>query len=268
MSNQILPQQTFESLLHLDEKGEHWFARELQTPLGYKEWRKFEDSIERARAAIRNSGFDPSDHIGGADKMVQIGSGAQRFIADYRLTRYGAYLVAMNGDPRKPEIAAAQSYFAVRTREAEMRQPQSLTDRLAIGLDAYRELAEQRGQRVKELTPKADAWDDMASADGDRKIADAAKALSRSGDKIGERRLFSFLAEQRWIFRDKGDHRWRAYQRVIDQGWLSQRLNQPRTDIETGEKHNVPPTVMVTHAGLVKLRELLGIETPLMEVAA
>lgn len=110
----------FDQIRHEDEKGEYWFARELQGILGYVEWRKFEDAIKRAVVSIDNIGKGSENHIVNAAKMVSIGSGAQREVQDYRLTRYGSYMIAMNGDPRKPEIAAAQTYFAIRTRQAEL----------------------------------------------------------------------------------------------------------------------------------------------------
>lgn len=117
----------FDHVKQVDERGEFWSARDLQQPLGYVEWRKFEDSIERAIAAIENSGMPGQDHVGGAAKMIATGKGATRIVDDYRLTRYGAYMVAMNGDARKPEVAAAQTYFAVRTREAEVARSTDIT---------------------------------------------------------------------------------------------------------------------------------------------
>ncbi len=111
----------FEQLKHYDGSlNEYWLARELQPLLGYKQWRQFEDCVERATLACRNSGGQVLDHFADARKMIQAGKGANRELQDYRLSRYGCYLSAMNGDPRKPEIAAAQTYFAVKTREAEV----------------------------------------------------------------------------------------------------------------------------------------------------
>lgn len=108
---------------HPDSGDEFWSARDLMPFLGYTDWRNFGESMERAKIACGNTGCEPSDHFVGADKVVSLGSGAVRRIEDVRLTRYAAYLVAMNGDPRKPEIAAAQAYFVIQTRRAEMHLP-------------------------------------------------------------------------------------------------------------------------------------------------
>lgn len=122
----------FDSLRHIDHAGiEWWSARELMPHLGYDRWERFYDAAIRARHAAENSGALALDHVRDAAKMVGIGSGAVREVFDFHLTRYGAYLVAMNGDPRKPEIASAQTYFAVKTREAEL-EPRTGGDDLDI----------------------------------------------------------------------------------------------------------------------------------------
>jgi DNA-damage-inducible protein D len=101
---------------------EYWSARELMGVLGYVEWRKFELTIEKAKQACLTSGHDIMGHFVGADKMVDLGLGTKRKTKDYMLTRYACYLVAQNGDSRKPEIARAQTYFAVQTRKQEIRE--------------------------------------------------------------------------------------------------------------------------------------------------
>ena len=112
---------SFEDIKHIDENGvEYWNARELQLVLDYKEWRKFEGVIEKAKTACENSGIRAFEHFVVADKMVQIGSGAYRKQLDYKLTRYACYLIAQNGDSRKKVIATAQTYFAVQTRRQEI----------------------------------------------------------------------------------------------------------------------------------------------------
>lgn len=119
----------FDSIRHLDGNGnEYWSARELQELLGYASWQKFESAIDRAKVACTNvEGEDGvTTRFIGADKTVQAGA-VTREIRDYNLDRYACYLIAMNGDPRKPEIAAAQTYFAIKTRQAEVQQTQLLS---------------------------------------------------------------------------------------------------------------------------------------------
>ena len=112
---------SFEDIKHMDENGiEYWYARELQLVLDYKEWRKFEGVVRRAMKACENSDINALDHFVGTDKMVQIGSGAERMQKDYKLTRYACYLIAQNGDSRKEVIALAQTYFAIQTRKQEI----------------------------------------------------------------------------------------------------------------------------------------------------
>ena len=112
----------FESIANEYEGVECWSARELAKLLGYAQWRNFENIVNKAKAACEHAEQEVSYHFAEVGKMVSLGSGSEREVSDYMLTRYACYLVAQNGDPRKPQVAFAQNYFAVQTRRAELVQ--------------------------------------------------------------------------------------------------------------------------------------------------
>jgi DNA-damage-inducible protein D len=113
--------ETFEGHAQQTDAGvEYWLARDVQHLLGYAEWRNFSAVVTRAKTACEVSSQKVSDHFVEVTKMVDLGSGSQREVEDVMLTRYACYLIAQNGDPKKQEIAFAQSYFALQTRRAEL----------------------------------------------------------------------------------------------------------------------------------------------------
>lgn len=102
------------------EKVEVWFARDLMSQLGYSKWENFQTAIGRAIDSCRTQGIDAEDYFRSVRRTIELGNGATRDVEDYMLTRYACYLIAQNGDPRKEQIAFAQSYFAVQTRKSEL----------------------------------------------------------------------------------------------------------------------------------------------------
>ena len=123
MKKTIIKQLTdsFEGQSNHTENGvEFWFARDLQTLLGYSEWRNFQKVITKGKDACKNSGHEIDNHFVDVNKMIDLAKGARRKIKDIQLTRFACYLIAQNGDPQKEEIAFAQNYFAVQTRRLEV----------------------------------------------------------------------------------------------------------------------------------------------------
>ena len=120
----------------------------LQSSGGYSEWRNFSDAIKRARVSCEGSGNKPGYHFGDVNKMIGLGKGGQREVDDVHLSRFACYLIAQNGDPRKPEIAEAQKYFAIQARRQE------LSDQLAADVERL-ELRKQAGEEFKSLSGAA-----------------------------------------------------------------------------------------------------------------
>ncbi len=137
-------EKTFEEIKHIDEDGnEYWYARELMLSLGYTKWGNFKGVISKAIQSCENSNMSVIDHFAEVGKTVPMPSGAKpKIIEEYKLSRYACYLIAQNGSPTKKQIALAQTYFAVKTRERELTEEQ------------YQQLSEDERRLYNRITVK------------------------------------------------------------------------------------------------------------------
>jgi hypothetical protein len=189
----------FDAIKRTDERGDWWSARDLMPLLGYRKWERFEDSIDRAMVSAQVAGDDVEQAF---SRIREEGTGgAPRF--DYRLTRLAAYRVAMNGDVRKPEIAAAQTYFMVRTREAEIAE----TTRQVAPKLSNRELA----QMVIDEADRADRAEARANvAEGKFKAIEAGDGLTLTAfhkkyfSEVTERTFFEHLYSRGYLIDQRG----------------------------------------------------------------
>ncbi|MEC4836838.1 phage antirepressor KilAC domain-containing protein [Mycobacteroides chelonae] len=187
---------------------DRWSARRLMGAMGYPTWQYFEPVVERAKQAAANQGFNVRTLF-----MVKHEKTGGRPQTDYQLTRFAAYLIAMNGDPRKPQVAAAQEYFVVKTREAETRTAINGADITRLELIEIARNAEMERLALeaenRELTPKAEAFDSFLDASGKFGVGAVAKMLGTSQNK-----LFREL-RNRGVFIAKGAMRNTPYQQYM-----------------------------------------------------
>lgn len=260
----------FDGIRHGEGDLARWSARDLLPLLGYGSWQTFRVPLERAARAAENQGHDVAHHFMRSHKVTPSGPPAEDFI----LTRFAAYLVAMNGDPNKPEVAAAQGYFAIRTREAETAAPAlpDITTPAGVLAMAEQFAATARQlvastQRIAELEPRAEVADRLLDADGDLSVADAAKALTRAGIDTGATRLFKALERLCWIYRGRSDGRWHVYQAAIEARYMAV-IPQSHFHPSTGELVMDAPQPRVTPKGLERLMRELTSATDLRLVTA
>lgn len=262
MSNLTTPgdESPFDAIRQVRPDGsEFWSARDLMPMLGYDRWENFTQAIERARISAGVQDLSPADLFRGVTKK-----GAGRPQADVELARFACYLVAMNGDPRKAEVAAAQAYFAVKTREAEVAPPRELSFEeqtllvitgLQSRVEALTNRAETAETQVKELEPAARAWQDIAGAEGSWAAREAAQMLCGAGVMIGQNRLLAALDTLGWTFHQGGQRH--IKQNALEQKLLVARAYAPRYK-PNGERLQVAPQIRITGKGLDRLLRELG----------
>ena len=145
--------ETFEGHAQQTDSGiEYWLARDLQQLLGYTKWDNFLNVVSKAKTACEVSGHPVADHFADVGKMVDLGSGSQREVDDMMLTRYACYLIAQNGDPKKQEIAFAQTYFAIQTRRAELIEQRLLDAERVFARKKLTETEKELSQVIYEQT--------------------------------------------------------------------------------------------------------------------
>lgn len=201
------------------------------------------------------------------DEVIQVpvitNDGSGRELPTNLVSEAGLYSLILRS--RKPEAKAFKRWIthevlpAIRKTgrfESTPAIPQTYAEALQLAADQARQLVEREHQLL-EAAPKVEAWDQLASADGDYAVADAAKMLSRNPQiVIGRNRLFSWMSQEGWIYRRGGDKRWAAYQRAVDPGWLAE-LPSSHYHPGTGELLLDPPQVRVTPKGLAELHRRL-----------
>lgn len=246
----------FDAIKKIDERGDYWLAREMQPLMGYARWNELKPALDRAMKAAENQGLDvPEVFRGTAENPSELGGRPRK---DYRLNRVAAYLLAMNGNPNKPEVAAAQAYFAVRTREAEVRAERPMTElelahRYIAALEREQHLAATNShlsEKVAELAPKAEGYDDLIAADGYLDMGAVAKVLSPVTGGIGRTRFLNLLRGMGIIMQNST----LPYQNLIDRGYFA-----VRTEVTTTGAH---PYTVVTPKGLRWLHAELREDNP------
>lgn len=213
----------FDKIRQVDADGnEYWSARDLMPLLGYIAWQKFYDAIERAMLSAVSNGYDPNVLFIGAVKKYIIGQKSQAEMQDYHLQRMACYLVAMNGDPRKPEVAAAQAYFAIRTRQAELAEIPDHATALEGWAKEIRAREEAR-KALAEAQPKVQAYDAWLDGQGVYLVGTAAKMLG-----FGPTKFWDWLYSQKIVMKLPNQKRHREpYSEFIKNGWMASRPKSP-----------------------------------------
>lgn len=259
----LMGESPFDAIRRTDEHGEYWTGRDLQPVMKYSRWEDFASVIWKARASLALvQGEEQAAHHFGESRSDGGRWGNQQ-IADFRLTRFGAYLTAMAGDHSNPAVAEARIYFAVKTREAETRPTTTVVvseisrRELAAMVIAEADRADAAEQRARELEPAAQSWEALAEASGDYSMREAAQILDRDPEiRTGQNRLARHLKNIGWVSKDGT-----PYQRHVDAGRLLLRMYTDRQDVLRRQ-------IRITAKGLADLHREMGGTGPLMTVVA
>lgn len=257
-----------------EDGSEFWSARDLAQLMGYRKWQNFENALNRAIKAAHNQKMDVTSLFTRSSKKT-----AGRPQEDYELTRFAAYLVAMNGDPNKSEVASAQAYFAARTRQAETQQPAPLTGKelmaraLMEAQSTIQELEAQKAEAVElseaamarahvaeaeadEARPKAEAFDSFMRTDGTYYMGAVAKMLG-----MGQNELFRRLRKERVLIPSGHLYNtpYRQYERYF--------LVRPHKYVNADGREFLKHTTYVKPSGVEFIRRRLGVEAPFVSVS-
>jgi DNA-damage-inducible protein D len=193
--------------------GEVWSARDLMELAGYTNWRNFSEAIDRAIASVNASGLNAAEHFVGGVKSSPMPNGGHRQVEDVELTRYGCYILFQNADARKPEIAAAQQYFAVQTRRQELATADLTDDEIvARALQITSARVQQLEQKIIEDAPKVEYVNEFVDPDD---VVTFSVAAQEIGVPVGK--LRQSLIDANWIYRQFLGQRWsQSQQKLVD----------------------------------------------------
>lgn len=268
----------FDAIRHTRPDGsEYWSARDLMAPLGYPRWADFEPVIERAAFAAKNQDHDVNRNFRIAPKVSGTRGPAQK---DFELTRFACYLIAMNGDPRKPEVAAAQAYFAIKTREAEVAQTEPLdeitiAERYLAGLRERKALA----AKIEADRPLVAQAETFRQADGLRSIDDLANdlqlhaATNFPGSKVLHKHVFDLAGQAGLIIRGNTVRHNQPKAEAIKAGWVKPKetvfeTNHHGTKTKIGARLTPRGYGRLWDAAITNLRAFGTVLPPAKEIAA